>query len=74
NYNSGSGSADIYPGSEEYGKAGYTPNYNNYTVKFTVNQDTPSGSEITFILHITDEAGNEWEDTFMVSVQKMLEY
>ena len=68
-YNSGVGSSNIYPGDEDYGDYGYTPNYADYTVKFKVAENTPAGTDITFNMHITDEEGNEWEDSFMVSVQ-----
>ena len=67
-YNSGSGTGDIYPNSEKFGKAGSAPNYYDYTVKFIIAEGTPSGTDISFNMHITDGEGNEWEDSFNVQV------
>ncbi len=68
-YNSGYGDSDIYPNSEEYGYTGSTPNFNDYTVKFKVAENTPIGTNITFNMHITDGDGNEWEDAFNVTIK-----
>jgi Ca2+-binding EF-hand superfamily protein len=67
-YNSGIGPGDISPNGEQYGNYDMTPDYDYYTVKFKVAQNTPAGTEITLHMHITDEQGNEWEDSFTVTV------
>jgi len=67
-YNSGIGSSRIYPGGEDYGDYGYTPDYHTYTVKFKVSTTIADGEELTFNLHISDEEGNEWDDQFIIEV------
>lgn len=68
-YNSGSGSDYIDPGYEKYGKYGYSPGYDVYSLSFKVAENTPAGEELVFDMHITDEEGNEWEDSFSALVE-----
>jgi len=44
-YNSGIGSSSIYPGGEDYGDFGYTPDYHTYTVKFKVSTTIANGGD-----------------------------
>jgi len=59
---------DIYPGYTEFGNSGYTPNYSNYTIKFTVLNTTPNNTKIPIDINITDESGDSWKSLFEVEV------
>jgi hypothetical protein len=67
-YNSVFGNNNIQPNEEEFAAYGYGPNYQDYTIKFLVAENTPDGEEITFIMNISDDEGNEWQDSFKVQV------
>ena len=68
-YNSRYNTNDIEASQEKYGYYSVLPDYSDdYTVVFRVAESTPSGTEITFNMHITDEDGNEWEDDFIIQV------
>jgi hypothetical protein len=58
----------IAPGSEAYAATGYASS-SAYSIGFNVSSTTPSGTEITFNITITDELGNSWTDKFAVTVQ-----
>ena len=49
---------DIAPGYEKLGNAGNAPNFWTYSLRFNVSASTPIGTEIPFIMNISDEAGN----------------
>ena len=42
--------------------------YLDYTVKFTVSNSTPTGTQITINISIVDESNNTWTDTFDIPV------
>ena len=61
-------------GSEDYGDYAsyYDGNNGNsvyYTVRFTVSNTTPSGTEIPLYLSIKDAEGNSWNDSCNITVQ-----
>ena len=51
------------------GQTNYTPNYDYYTIKFTVSNSTPKGAKIPINIKITDESGNTWTSSFEVTVE-----
>ena len=66
-YNNSSSYYDYIPiGSERYGY--FAGAYPDYTLSFTVSSSTPPGTNITFNVEITDETGNSWNDTFIITV------
>jgi hypothetical protein len=60
---------DIAAGSTQYGNTGYAPNYEYYTIKFTVSNTTPANTQIPISINITDANGNTWTSSFNVTVQ-----
>jgi len=60
---------DIYAGYNEYGNSGSAPNYNDYTIKFTVSNSTPTNSQIQIKIDMLDENLNQWSDNFLINVQ-----
>jgi uncharacterized Zn ribbon protein len=63
---------DIPAGNKQsygYGAYGYTPYYNDYTVKFTVSNTTPSNTVIPVNISIVDESNSTWSSNFNVTVQ-----
>ena len=69
-YNSHYSTADIASGYSKYGYTSTTPDYSDYTVRFKIIQNTPAGTIITLNMDITDEAGNNWTDSFEVTVEE----
>jgi len=63
-YNSYTSGNDIPAGQERYGYYAFA-----YTVQFTVSNTTPIGSNIIFNMNITDDFGNNWADSFTITVQ-----
>ena len=69
-YNNGSTSVKyITPGNERYGYYGTSLSNKYYTVQFTVNSNTPIGSELNLNMNIVDKEGNTWSDSFSVLVE-----
>ncbi len=60
---------NISSGSTTYGDFGNAPNYNSYTIKFTVSNTTPINTQIPISINITDESGNVWTSSFNVLVE-----
>ncbi len=66
-YNNSDSYYDYIPvGDERFGY--YAGNYPSYTMGFDVSNITPAGTNITFNIAITDEAGNSWNDSFTIIV------
>jgi hypothetical protein len=48
----------------------YTESYvSSYTIRFTVSNTTPTGTQIPINISMVDESGNTWTDSFNVPVQ-----
>ncbi len=56
---------DIKGGTAEYG---HDSAY-QYTIKFTVSNTTPSGTQIPIKINITDNSGGTWSSSFMITVE-----
>ena len=60
---------DIAAGNTQYANTGYAPNYQYYTIMFTVSNTTPANTQIPISISLTDDTGNTWPSSFNVTVQ-----
>ncbi|MDR0603622.1 MAG: hypothetical protein LBG80_04885 [Bacteroidales bacterium] len=60
---------NILAGNIQIGRTGHIPNYDYYTITFTVSNTTPANTKIPVNISITDERDNIWTSSFEVTVE-----